>query len=281
MEAMFGFDDFQASPARLPPVLPSLNVPVALNLIEVRTAILGFGGVMLMPTRWAVDTVRSVEPLTVPKAAAIVVLPVARLVATPVLAIVAAAGFEELQTTDPEMSCVLLSLKDPLAVNCFVVPVATVEFAGMTVMETRVASVTVRDAVPVTEPDAAVIVVVPVPKLLANPLTSTEATAPDEDDQLTDDNNCVLPSSKFPTALNCSVVPNAIEELAELTEIEIRCAGTTVRTLLSLKDPTVALIVVEPAATVVASPFPSTVTTDGEDELQATPLFRSELVPSV
>jgi hypothetical protein len=88
MEAMFGFDDFQASPARLPPVLPSLNVPVALNLIEVRTAILGFGGVMLMPTRWAVDTVRSVEPLTVPKAAAIVVLPVARLVATPVLAIV-------------------------------------------------------------------------------------------------------------------------------------------------------------------------------------------------
>ena len=281
MEAMFGFDDFQASPARLPPVLPSLNVPVALNLIEVRTAILGFGGVMLMPTRWAVDTVRSVEPLTVPKAAAIVVLPVARLVATPVLAIVAAAGFEELQTTDPEMSCVLLSLKDPLAVNCFVVPVAIVEFAGVTVIETRVAPVTVRDAVPVTEPDAAVIVVVPVPKLLANPLASTEATAPDEDDQLTDDNNCVLPSSKFPTALNCSVVPNAIEELAELTEIEIRCAGTTVRTLLSLKDPTVALIVVEPTATVVASPFPSTVTTDGEDELQATPLFRSELVPSV
>jgi len=126
-----------------------------------------------------------------------------------------------------------------------------------------------------------VIVVVPVPKLLANPLTSTEATAPDEDDQLIDDNTCVLPSSKFPTALNCSMVPNAIEELAELTEIEIRCAGTTVRTLLSLKDPTVALIVVEPTATVVASPFPSTVTTDGEDELQATPLFRSELVPSV
>jgi len=144
MEAMFGFDDFQVSPARLPPVLPSLNVPVALNLIEVRTAILGFGGVMLMPTRWAVDTVRSVEPLTVPKAAAIVVLPVARLVATPVLAIVAAAGFEELQTTDPEMSCVLLSLKDPLAVNCFVVPVAIVEFAGVTVIETRVAPVTVR-----------------------------------------------------------------------------------------------------------------------------------------
>jgi len=42
------------------------------------------------------------------------------------------------------MSCVLLSLKDPLAVNCFVVPVAIVEFAGVTVIETRVAPVTVR-----------------------------------------------------------------------------------------------------------------------------------------
>jgi hypothetical protein len=277
---MFGFDDFQVTPARFPPVLPSLNVPVATNLIEVRAAILGFAGVMLMPTRCAVVTVRPVEPLIVPKAAAMVVLPVATLVATPVLAIVAAAGLEELQTTDPEISCVLLSLKDPVAVNCLVVPVAIVEFAGVTVIDTRVALVTVRDAVPVTDPDAAVIVVVPVPKLVANPLASTEATALDEDDQLTDDNNCVLPSSKLPTALNCSVLPNAIERFAGLTEIEIRCAGTTVSTLLSLNDPTVAVIVVEPAATVVASPFPSTVATDVEDELQVTPLFRSELVPS-
>ena len=203
MEAMFGFDDFQASPARLPPVLPSLNVPVALNLIEVRTAILGFGGVMLMPTRWAVDTVRSVEPLTVPKAAAIVVLPVARLVATPVLAIVAAAGFEELQTTDPEMSCVLLSLKVPVATNCFEAPIGMVEFAGVTAIETRLAPVTVIAALPVIDPTVAFTLPVPPATPAASPEESTVTTPGAEDDQLTEVKVCVLPSSKIPVAANC------------------------------------------------------------------------------
>jgi hypothetical protein len=278
---MFGFDDFQLTPARFPPVLLSLNVPVAANAMEVRAAILGFAGIMLMPTRCAVVTVRPVDPLIVPKAAVMVVLPVAALVATPLLAMVAAAGLEELQTTDPEISCVLLSLNEPLAANCFVVPAAIAEFAGLTVSETRVAPVTVSDAVPVTEPDAAVIVVVPVPKLVASPLPSTEATAPDEDDQLTDGNSCVLPSSKFPTALNCSVVPNAIETFAGLTAIEVKCAATTVSRLLSLNEEYFAVIVVDPAASVAASPCPSTVATEVEDELQVTPLLRSELEPSI
>ena len=38
------------------------------------------------------------------------------------------------------MSCVLLSLKVPVAVNCFVVPTAMLEFAGVTAMETSVAT---------------------------------------------------------------------------------------------------------------------------------------------
>jgi hypothetical protein len=48
---MFGLDDFQATPARLVATLPSLKVPVAVNLMEVRAAIRGFAGVMLMDTR--------------------------------------------------------------------------------------------------------------------------------------------------------------------------------------------------------------------------------------
>ena len=280
-EAMFGFDDFQLTPARFPPVLPSLKVPVATNLIEVRAAILGFAGVMLMPTRCAVDTVRPVEPLIVPNAAAMVVLPVATLVATPVLAIVAAAGFEELQTTDAEISCVLLSLNEPVAVNCLVVPVAIVELAGVTVSDTRLAPVTVRAAVPLTDPLAAVIVVEPAPVLVASPFESTVATPPDVDDQVTDGNACVLPSSKLPTAVNCSVVPSAIDGLAGLTAIEVRCAATTVNTVLSVSDPTVAVIVVEPAARVVVNPDPSTVATEVEDELQVTPPLKSELEPSL
>ena len=146
---------------------------------------------------------RLVEPLTDPNAALIVVLPVARLVASPVLLIMAAEGFEEVQRTDAEISCVLLSLKDPLAVNCLVVPTDMVELAGVTEIETRLAAVTVSAAVPVTDPEVALIVVVPVPRLAARPELSTIATEVDVEDQVTAVSSCVLPSSKLPTALNC------------------------------------------------------------------------------
>jgi hypothetical protein len=66
INARFGFEDFHDTPARLPPVLPSLNVPTAVNLIEVRTAIRGLAGLIVMLTRCAVETVNPVEPLTAP-----------------------------------------------------------------------------------------------------------------------------------------------------------------------------------------------------------------------
>jgi hypothetical protein len=139
----------------------------------------------------------------VPNAALIVVIPLATLAARPEALIVAAAGVDEVQTTDGEMSCVLLSLKVPVAVNCLVVLVGIVEFAGVTAMETKVAAVTVRDAVPLTDPDVAVTVVVPVPTLVASPVVSIVATALEEEDQDNEVNSCVLPSSKLPTAVNC------------------------------------------------------------------------------
>ena len=279
--ARFGFDDFHETPARFPPVLPSLNVPTATNLIDVRTAIRGLAGLIVIPTRCAVDTVSPVEPLTVLKVAVIVEVPGATLVTSPALLIVATAGVEELHSTDPVMSCVLLSLNVPVAANCDVVPVDIDPFAGVTASDTRLAPVTVRDAVPVTDPDATVIVEVPVPRLVANPFESIDATALDPENQITDVNCCVLPSSKFPTAVNCCVVPSAIEAVAGVTEIEVRCAPTTVNCVLSLSVPTVAVIVVEPAARVVAMPDPSTAATVGVEELHVTPLLKSELLPSL
>jgi len=225
--------------------------------------------------------VRPVDPLTAPKFAVMVLLPVALLVSRPRLLIVAAAGFEEVQTTDPVTSCVLLSLNVPVAVNCFVVPTAILEFAGVTAMEIKVAPVMVSDAVPVTEPELALMVATPVPTLVAKPVESTRAMDEDEEDQFTDWSHCVLPSSKFPMAVNCSVVPSAMEGVAGLTEIEVRCAATTVSVEVSVKEPTVAVIVVEPAATVVAKPELLMVATVGEEEVQVTPLTRSALEPSL
>ena len=95
----------------------------------------------------------------------------------------------------------------PVAVNCFVVPTAILELAGVTAIETSVAAETVSEAVPLTDPDVAVIVAVPVPTPIAMPLTSTEATEVNEELQVTDCSSCVLPSSKLPTAVNCCSVP--------------------------------------------------------------------------
>ena len=68
------------------------------------------------------DTVSVVEPLMLPEAALIVVVPVATLVASPPAAIVVAAVFDEVQVAEAVRSCVLLSLNVPVAVNCCVLP---------------------------------------------------------------------------------------------------------------------------------------------------------------
>jgi len=281
IEAIFGLEDLQETPLRFVATLPSLNVPVAVNLMDVPFAILALAGLTLMEIRCAEESVSPVDPLTAPKTALIVLLPVATLVTRPWLLMVAAAGFEEVQTADALTSCVLLSLNVPVAVNCLVVPTAMLEFAGVTAIETRLAPVIVSDAVPVTEPELAVIVATPVPTLVARPVESAVAMDEDDEDQVTDWSHCVLPSSKFPTAVNCCVVPSAMDGVAGLTEMEMRCAGTTVKVIASVNEPTVAVIVVEPAAMVVAKPELLMVATVVEDEFQVTPLARSALEPSL
>ena len=99
IEARFGFEDFHETPLRFVATLPSLNVPVAVNLIKVPFAILGVAGVIAIDTRWAVVTVRPVVPLFSPKVAFIVVPPFATLFAIPCALIVAAPGFEDVHTT--------------------------------------------------------------------------------------------------------------------------------------------------------------------------------------
>jgi hypothetical protein len=281
IEATLGLEDFHETPTRFVAVLPSLNVPVALNLTDVPRAIRGFAGFTVIETSWTVETVRPVDPLTKPKTALIVLLPVATLVRRPWLSMVAVAGLEEVHTTDPVTSCVLLSLNVPVAVNCLVVASAMLEFAGVTASDTKLAPVIVSEAVPLTEPAAAVIVVTPVATLVARPVESTAAMEEDEEDQVTDCSHCVLPSSKIPTAMNNCELPSAIDGMAGLTEIETRCAATTVSVSVSVIDPIVAVIVVAPAPVVVAKPELLMVATDVDEEAQVTPLTRSALEPSL
>jgi hypothetical protein len=156
------------------------------------------------------------------------------------------------------------------------------ELGGVTAIETRVALVTVRVAVPVMEPDFALIVDDPTPTPLATPAELILAMAGADEAHVTEVSTCVLPSSKLPMAVNCwavpaaiDVLPTAIDAAAGVTAMEIKFAGTTVRIAVSVSDPRVAVSVVLPAATVVASPELLTVAVAADDELQVTSLTRS------
>ena len=65
-EATFGWFDFQETPPRFVATLPSLNVPVAVNLIKVPTLMRGLAGDTVIDTRLTLDTVNPVDPLIVP-----------------------------------------------------------------------------------------------------------------------------------------------------------------------------------------------------------------------
>lgn len=221
-DTTLGFEDFHEIPLRFVDMLPSLNVPVAVSFTDVPWKIRASAGIIVIETRWAVETVSPVLPLIEPKAPLMVVLPLATLLTRPLPLMLAADTFDEVQVTDTEMSWVLLSLKVPVATNCLVVPTLIVKFAGVTAIDTKAALVIVKDAVPLTLPEVAVIVTVPVPTPVASPLLSTIATEVEDDIHDTKGNSCVLPSSKLPTALNCCDVPRAIDGVAGATEIEIK-----------------------------------------------------------
>ena len=90
-------------------VLLSEYVPVAVNCCVNPFATDGFAGVTAIDTNVAAPTVNTVEPLTAPSDAPIVLVPTATAVASPPAVIVAVAVVPELQVTDPVRFCVLLS----------------------------------------------------------------------------------------------------------------------------------------------------------------------------
>ena len=241
----------------------------------------GSSGEMLMETRSTVETVSVVVCEIEPYDAPIVVLPGAMLLTTPVLSIVATLMLEELQSTSNVRSCVELSLNVPVAVNCLVAPAGILLFSGAMASETSVALVTVTDDVPEIAPDVAVTVVGPAATASPSPLLSIVMALVALEDHCTDVSTCVLPSSNMPVAVNCCCVPGAMETVAGLTEIDSMCAATTVTVEESVNVPTVAVIVAEPAATVVARPFPSTLAIVGSEVLHVTPDTRSCTDPSL
>jgi hypothetical protein len=73
-----------------------------------------------------------------------------------------------------------------------------------------------------------------------------------------------------PIAVNCCLVPNAIEEFRGVIAIETRAALVTVRVVDPLTVPELAAIVVFPVPVPVANPVLEIAATPGCEELQFT-----------
>jgi len=103
----------------------------------------------------------------------------------------------------------------------------------------------VREASPETEPKLAVIVVAPVPALVATPCLLITATLAFEEVQLTCVVRfCMVPSLKLPVAVNDAGAPKTMEELAGVIAIETRVAFVTVRLAEPKTEPEMAMTVV-------------------------------------
>jgi hypothetical protein len=185
-------------------VVPSLNVPVAVNCCVAPLAIDGFAGVTAIDCSVAAVTVSKVEPLIAPDVALIVEFPTPAPVARPAALIVAVVVVPELHVTVLVRFCVVPSLNVPVAVNCSVAPLAIDGFAGVTAIDCSVAAVTVSKVEPLIGDDVAVIVEVPTPAPVARPAVLIVAVVVVPEFQVTlDVKFCVVPSLNVPVAVNC------------------------------------------------------------------------------
>lgn len=164
--------------------------------------------------------------------------------------------------------------KVPVAMNCWVVPTAMVGLTGVTTIVATVS--TAKVAEPVLPANAAVIGVEPMPTAVASPEPLMVAIPVSDELHVA---NVVkswdAPFDKLPVAINCCVVSTAIVGLAGVTAIELSAA--TVNVVDPEMLPEVAVMVVEPKATPVASPVLLMVATFISDELHVADVVRSRV----
>jgi hypothetical protein len=156
-----------------------------------------------------------------------------------------------------------------------------VGFAGVIAMLTSVADVIVSDApLLVTPAYVAVIVALPVLPPVATPLALIEAADEDDCHETCVVRSCVELSVNVPVAVNCCLVPAAIDAVAGVTLIELSVAGVIVMDTDCVIVPDVAVTVALPCPTPVATPLFETETTLLDDDAQLIDEVRSCVEPS-
>src|SRR5882672_6157865 len=201
-----------------------------------------------------------------PNSAEITVVPTVSAVASPrepaAFEIVATPVVAEAQVTASVMSWTVASVKMAMARNCCFVPLAIVGSAGVMVIETGWAVVTVSVVLPLIAPLVAEMDVVPKPTGVARPFEPSAfeivATAVVPEVQVTlVERSCVVASLNVPVAKKRRFARRPIDGDVGVTAIETSVAGVeaTVSVVVPLRPTTVAEMTVVPAARAVAWPF--------------------------
>jgi len=135
-------------------------------------------GPIEIPVNAGLVTVSMLDPVVLPEVASIFAVPMATPRTTPGLVILAVSGLLLDQLTDEVQSELVLFAKLQVALYWFIDKPATTEaVAGVTVMLFSGALVTVRELVPLTVPETAVIVAEPTATPVAMPLFEMVAIA--------------------------------------------------------------------------------------------------------
>jgi hypothetical protein len=205
------FDEAQVTCGLTSWLVPSENAPRAINCWATPTGVLGLAGIKVMEDRVAEVTVSVVLPEILPEVAVMVAVPAKTDVARPLLLTVATDVFDEVQVTCMLTSWLVPSEYLPVAINCWVVPAGMLGVAGVTIMEDRVAEVTVRVVLPEIFPEVAVMVALPAETQVARPLLLIVATDVFDEVQVTcGRTSWLVPSENAPRAANCWVAPTGV-----------------------------------------------------------------------
>ena len=147
----------------------------------------------------------------------------------------------------------------PVAVNCSEVPAAIDGFVGVTAIEASVAAVTESNIEPVCPERLDEMAEVPTATPVASPMeplafeiVATLVVAELQVACLV--MSCVVLSEKVPVAVNCCMVPAAIDGFAGVTAMEVNVAAVTVSTVEPVWLESVAETLVVPTPSPVARP---------------------------
>ena len=249
-----------------------------MNCSVTPSATLGLAGVTAIDTSVAAVTVSvSAGDTMAPRVAVILVVPAVSVLAKPALLMVATAGVPEAQVTADVKSAVLLSWKVPVALNCCGEPAATLGFTGVTAIDTRGTALTViANAGEVCPPNAAVMFAFPAATAVTSPALFTVATeGVSESHVACVVTFCVVLSVKVAVAVICSVWCCTSVWLVAVTATEVTVAAVTMTVVFPETPMLVAVMIVLPSATDVATPAALTVAVAGVAEDQLAELVRS------